>query len=63
MERILNIRCVGVENTIACTDATDDVGNIRTLLVGADGAFIEGRNVLIDGAVTAAYWYGELAAG
>ena len=31
------------------------------LLMGADGAFITGSDFLMDGGVTAAYWYGELA--
>jgi len=33
------------------------------LLLGAllDGAFITGSDFLMDGGVTAAYWYGELA--
>jgi hypothetical protein len=29
--------------------------------VGPDGGFITGRDILMDGGVTAAYWYGELA--
>jgi hypothetical protein len=29
--------------------------------VGRDGAFITGSDFLIDGGVTAAYWFGELA--
>ena len=29
--------------------------------MGADGAFITGSDFLMDGGVTAAYWYGELA--
>ena len=28
---------------------------------GADGGFITGSDMLMDGGVTAAYWYGELA--
>jgi hypothetical protein len=28
---------------------------------GPDGAFITGSDFLMDGGVTAAYWYGELA--
>ena len=39
----------------------DEVGNIGALLMGADGAFITGSDFLMDGGVTAAYWYGELA--
>jgi NAD(P)-dependent dehydrogenase (short-subunit alcohol dehydrogenase family) len=40
----------------------DEVGNVAALLMGPDGAFITGSDVLIDGGVTAAYWFGELAA-
>jgi len=39
----------------------DEVGNVAALLMGQDGAFITGSDVLIDGGVTASYWFGELA--
>jgi NAD(P)-dependent dehydrogenase (short-subunit alcohol dehydrogenase family) len=39
----------------------DEVGNVAALLMGADGAFITGSDFLMDGGVTAAYWFGELA--
>jgi NAD(P)-dependent dehydrogenase (short-subunit alcohol dehydrogenase family) len=39
----------------------DEVGTIGALLMGSDGAFITGSDFLMDGGVTAAYWYGELA--
>ena len=39
----------------------DEVGNVGALLMGPDGAFITGSDFLMDGRVTAAYWYGELA--
>ncbi len=39
----------------------DEVGNVGALLMGADGAFITGSDILMDGGVTAAYWFGELA--
>lgn len=39
----------------------DEVGNVGALLMGTDGAFITGSDFLMDGGVTAAYWYGELA--
>lgn len=29
--------------------------------MGSDGAFITSSDFLMDGGVTAAYWYGELA--
>ncbi len=40
----------------------DEVGNVGALLMGAEGAFITGSDFLMDGGVTAAYWYGDLAA-
>jgi NAD(P)-dependent dehydrogenase (short-subunit alcohol dehydrogenase family) len=39
----------------------DEVGTVAALLMGADGAFITGSDVLMDGGVTASYRYGELA--
>jgi hypothetical protein len=31
--------------------------------MGRDGAFITGSDFLMDGGVTAAYWFGDLAPG
>src|SRR5271155_2137840 len=39
----------------------DEVGTLGALLMGPDGAFITGSDFLMDGGVTAAYWFGELA--
>jgi NAD(P)-dependent dehydrogenase (short-subunit alcohol dehydrogenase family) len=39
----------------------DEVANVAALLMGADGGFITGSDFLMDGGVTASYWYGELA--
>lgn len=39
----------------------DEVGAVAALLMGCDGAFITGSDFLMDGGVTSAYWYGELA--
>jgi len=41
----------------------DEVGTVGALLMlmGQDGGFITGSDFLMDGGVTAAYWYGELA--
>jgi NAD(P)-dependent dehydrogenase (short-subunit alcohol dehydrogenase family) len=41
----------------------DEVGNVGALLMGSEGAFITGSDFLMDGGVTAAYWFGELAPG
>lgn len=38
----------------------DEVGNVAALLMGPDGGFITGSDFLMDGGVTAAYWYGDL---
>ena len=38
----------------------DEVGAVAALLMGPEG-FITGSDFLMDGGVTAAYWFGELA--
>jgi NAD(P)-dependent dehydrogenase (short-subunit alcohol dehydrogenase family) len=38
----------------------DEVGAVGALLMGPDGGFITGSDILMDGGVTAAYWYGEI---
>jgi NAD(P)-dependent dehydrogenase (short-subunit alcohol dehydrogenase family) len=53
--RMLEISAAGRAGT------PDEVGNVAALLMGPDGAFITGSDFLMDGGVTAAYWYGELA--
>jgi NAD(P)-dependent dehydrogenase (short-subunit alcohol dehydrogenase family) len=39
----------------------DEVATVGALLMGPDGGFITGSDILMDGGVTAAYWYGDLA--
>lgn len=39
----------------------DEVANVAALLIGPDGGFITGSDSLMDGGVTAAHWYGDLA--
>jgi NAD(P)-dependent dehydrogenase (short-subunit alcohol dehydrogenase family) len=39
----------------------DEVATVGALLMGRDGGFITGSDFLMDGGVTAAYWYGDLA--
>lgn len=39
----------------------DEVATVAALLMGTDGAFITGSDFLMDGGVTAAYYFGELA--
>ncbi|HLZ87775.1 MAG TPA: SDR family oxidoreductase [Puia sp.] len=53
--RMLEVSAAGRAGT------PDEVGNLAALLMGPDGAFITGSDFLIDGGVTAAYWYGDLA--
>ncbi len=38
----------------------DEVANLSALLMGSDGAFIAGSDFLMDGGVTAAYWFGDV---
>jgi NAD(P)-dependent dehydrogenase (short-subunit alcohol dehydrogenase family) len=38
----------------------DEVGAVAALLMGPEGTFITGSDFLMDGGVTAAYWYGKL---
>jgi NAD(P)-dependent dehydrogenase (short-subunit alcohol dehydrogenase family) len=52
--RMIEISAVGRAGT------PDEVGTVGALLMGPDGAFITGSDFLMDGGVTAAYWYGEL---
>ena len=37
----------------------DEVGAVGALM-GPDGGFITGSDFLMDGGVTAAYWYGDV---
>lgn len=39
----------------------DEVAALGALLMGPEGTFITGSDFLMDGGVTASYWYGELA--
>jgi NAD(P)-dependent dehydrogenase (short-subunit alcohol dehydrogenase family) len=43
------------------TGTPDEVGTVAALLMGSDGAFITGSDILMDGGVTSAFFYGELA--
>jgi len=54
-KRMIELSAVGRAGT------PDEVGNVGALLMGSDGAFITGSDFLMDGGVTAAYWFGELA--
>jgi NAD(P)-dependent dehydrogenase (short-subunit alcohol dehydrogenase family) len=51
-----------IEGSVARRAGTpDEVGAVAALLMGADGGFITGSDFLMDGGVTAAYWYGDVA--
>jgi NAD(P)-dependent dehydrogenase (short-subunit alcohol dehydrogenase family) len=39
----------------------DEVANVAAVLMGPDGGFITGSDFLMDGGVTASYWFGSLA--
>jgi NAD(P)-dependent dehydrogenase (short-subunit alcohol dehydrogenase family) len=52
-----------IESSVARRAGTpDEVGNVGALLMGPDGGFITGSDVLMDGGVTATFWFGESAA-
>ena len=53
--RMINLSAAGRAGT------PDEIGSFGALLMGPDGTFITGSDFLLDGGVTAAYWYGELA--
>ena len=53
--RMINISAAGRAGT------PDEVATVAALLLGPDGTFITGSDFLMDGGVTAAYWFGELA--
>jgi NAD(P)-dependent dehydrogenase (short-subunit alcohol dehydrogenase family) len=51
-----------IEGSMAKRAGTpDEVGAVGALLMGPDGGFITGSDFLMDGGVTAAYWYGDVA--
>lgn len=51
-----------IEGSVAKRAATpDEVGAVGALLMGTDGGFITGSDFLMDGGVTAAYWFGDVA--
>jgi len=54
-QRMINLCAAGRGGT------PDEVGSVAALLMGPEGTFITGSDFLMDGGVTAAYWYGDLA--
>jgi NAD(P)-dependent dehydrogenase (short-subunit alcohol dehydrogenase family) len=55
----LELGCVGGADAHRA-GTPDEVANVAALLMGADGAFITGSDFLIDGGVTASYFFGDL---
>jgi len=53
--RMINASAAGRAGT------PDEIGTFGALLMGPDGTFVTGSDFLLDGGVTAAYWFGELA--
>ena len=50
-----------IELSVAGRAGTPDaLGTIGAVLMGRDGGFITGSDTLMDGGVTATYWFGEL---
>ncbi|HVJ02677.1 MAG TPA: SDR family oxidoreductase, partial [Sphingomonas sp.] len=50
-----------IEASVAGRAGTpDEVGTVAALLMGPDGAFITGSDFLMDGGVTATFWFGGL---
>jgi NAD(P)-dependent dehydrogenase (short-subunit alcohol dehydrogenase family) len=49
------------ESPVGRAGTPDEVATVAALLMGADGAWITGSDFLIDGGVTASYFYGGLA--
>jgi NAD(P)-dependent dehydrogenase (short-subunit alcohol dehydrogenase family) len=50
-----------IESSVAKRAGTpDEVANVAALLMGPDGAFITGSDFLMDGGVTATFWFGDL---
>jgi NAD(P)-dependent dehydrogenase (short-subunit alcohol dehydrogenase family) len=41
--------------------SSDEVASVAALLMGPEGTFMTGSDVLMDGGVTASYWFGDLA--
>lgn len=63
MDELNGPRGEGYRNMInACAGGRagtpDEVANVAALLMGQAGAFITGSDFLMDGGVTAEYWYG-----
>jgi NAD(P)-dependent dehydrogenase (short-subunit alcohol dehydrogenase family) len=51
-----------IEGSVAKRAGTpDEVGAVGALLMGPEGGFITGSDFLMDGGVTASYWYGDVA--
>ncbi|HEX8944485.1 MAG TPA: SDR family oxidoreductase [Gemmatimonadaceae bacterium] len=54
-QRMIDVSAAGRAGT------PDEVATVGALLMGPDGGFSTGSDFLMDGGVTAAYWFGDLA--
>jgi hypothetical protein len=54
-------RRVSTGKHVVLADLRIEIGALGAFLMGPEGAFITGSDFLIDGGVTAAYFYGNLA--
>ncbi len=55
----MRVRRLHTHSAAGRAGTLDDVGNVGALLMGPDGGFITGSDFLMDGGVTAAYWFGK----
>lgn len=54
-------RTMIAESAAGRVGTPDEVAAVAALLMGPEGTFITGSEFLMDGGVTAAYWYGDVA--
>ena len=57
---LADVRRMIQASAAGCPGTPDEVGTVGALLMGPDGGFITGSDILMDGGVTAAYRYGGL---
>jgi NAD(P)-dependent dehydrogenase (short-subunit alcohol dehydrogenase family) len=51
-----------IDSSVAKRAGTpDEVATVGALLMGPDGPFITGSDILMDGGVTATFWFGDPA--
>ncbi len=60
-KKLLNLTPPLTLSPIGRAGTPDEVANVAALLMNNDGRFITGSDFLMDGGVTASYFFGELA--